>query len=67
MAVGGTAIIFAQSWNFELKLCLGILYMKKIAFLGSVSPFYLKKSSKLPKTYAKNFMNGQKKAKSHLE
>ena len=28
---GGAAIDFAQSWNFELKFCLDILYMKKIA------------------------------------
>ena len=27
---GGAAIIFAQSWNFELKFFLDIPFMKKI-------------------------------------
>ena len=31
---GGAAIIFAQSWNFELKFFLDIPFMKKIGSGG---------------------------------
>ena len=46
MALGGAAIVFAQSWNFELKFCLEILNMKKI-HSGFVSPFFAKKLIKI--------------------
>ena len=55
MALGGAAIVFAQSWNFELKFCLDIFYMKKIASRVQWVLFISKKSSKLPKNISKKF------------
>ena len=55
MALGGAAIVFAQSWNFELKFCLDIFYMKKNASRVQWVLFISKKSSKLPKNISKKF------------
>ena len=47
---GGTAIIFAQSWNFELKFFVGNTFMQKINSTGVRSHFLPKKCSKEHKT-----------------
>ena len=55
MALVGAAIVFAQSWNFELKFCMDIFYTKKIASRVQWVLFISKKSSKLPKNISKKF------------
>ena len=52
---GGTAIIFAQSWNFKLKFFLGIPFMKKIGSMGSWVHFLPKNESKWSKNHNRNF------------
>ena len=47
---GGAAIIFAQSWNFELKFFVGNPFMQKINSTGMGSHSLPKKCSKEPKT-----------------
>ena len=47
---GGAAIIFAQSWNFELKYFVGNPFMQKINSTGVRSHFLPKKCSKEHKT-----------------
>ena len=67
MALGGAAIFFAQSWNFELIFCFNIFYMKKIASRVQWVLLSQKRVQNCQKTLAKNFMNGQKKAENDLE
>ena len=43
---GGAAIIFAQSWNFELKFFVGDPLMQKIISTGVQSHFLPKKCLK---------------------
>ena len=47
---GGAAIIFAQSWNFELKYFVGNPFMQKINSTGVRSHFLPQKCSKEHKT-----------------
>ena len=47
---GDAAIIFAQSWNFELKFFVGNSFMQKINYAGVRSHFLHKKYSKENKT-----------------
>ena len=47
---GGAAIIFAQSWNFDLKFFVDNPFMQKINSTGMGSHFLPKKCSKEPKT-----------------
>ena len=48
---GGAAIIFAQSWNFELKFIVDNPFMQKINSTGMGSHSLPKKCSKKPKTW----------------
>ena len=47
---GGAAIIFAQSWNFELKFFVDNPFMQKIISTGVGSHFFPKKCLEGPKT-----------------
>ena len=47
---GGAAIIFAQSWNFELKFFVDDPFMQKIISTGVGSHFLPKKCLEGPKT-----------------
>ena len=47
---GGAAIIFAQSWNFELRFFVDNPFMQKINSTGVRSHFLPKKCSKEHKT-----------------
>ena len=47
---GGAAIIFARSWNFELKFIVDNPFMQKINSTGMGSHSLPKKCSKEPKT-----------------
>ena len=51
---GGATIIFAQSWNFKLKLFLGIPFMK-IGSRCSLVHFLPKTESKWFKNHNRNF------------
>ena len=56
---GGAAIIFAQSWNFELKFFIDIDFMQKI---GCENSFFDQKSvQNCQKLKFENFMDTQKK------
>ena len=46
---GGTTIIFAQSWNFELKFFVDNPFMQKINSIGVWSHFLPKNEPKQPK------------------
>ena len=46
---GGAAIIFAQSWNFELKFFVDNPFMQKITSTGVRSYFLSKNEPKQPK------------------
>ena len=48
--LGGAAIIFAQSWNFELKFFVDDPFIKKIISTGVGSHFVPKKCLEGPKT-----------------
>ena len=47
---GGAAIIFAQSWNFELKFFVDNPFLQKITYSGGGSHFLPKKCLEGPKT-----------------
>ena len=51
---GGAAIIFAQSWNFELKFFVDNPFMKKITSSGVESHILHKKCLEGPKTQIQN-------------
>ena len=51
---GGAAIIFAQSWNFELKFFVDNPFMKKINSTGVESLFLPKNETKEPKDCDQN-------------
>ena len=46
LALGGTAIIFSQNWNFELKFVLVNSLVKKIGSMGFLNPLKPKNVSK---------------------
>ena len=51
---GGAAIIFAQSWNFELKFFVDNPFMQKINSTGVESHFLPKNETKQPKDCNQN-------------
>ena len=51
---GGAAIIFAQSWNFELKFFVDNPFMKKINSMGVRSHFIPKNGPNQPKDCIQN-------------
>ena len=51
---GDAAIIFAQSWNFELKFFVDNPFMKKINSTGVESHFLPKNETKQPKDCNQN-------------
>ena len=46
---GGAAIVFAQSWNFELKFFLHILFVRKIGSRVVIIHFLIQKGFKCTK------------------
>ena len=65
--LGGAAIIFARSWNFELKFIVDNAFMQKINSTGIGSHSLPKKCSKEPKLEIKNHINVLKKIENDLK
>ena len=62
MALDGAAIVFAQSWNFELKFFVDILFVRKIGSRVVIIHFLIQKGDqKCQKPKLKRFMDAQKK------
>ena len=64
---GGAAIIFAQSWNFELKFIVDNPFMQKINSTGMGSHSLPKNVQKSQKLEIKNYINVLKKIENDLK
>ena len=62
----GADVIFAQNWNFELKLSLDNAFMKKISIMSVIVHFFPKHSPKKPKTQSQNSNGCLKKVENRL-